>query len=117
MKSVFTLMLLLAVSGCASKPITDNEIQSVFDEHKENLYRVYRLELDEYPSLEGKIILKITLGSNGKPSWCKPYEVSDDLHSLALKYCNLIVDFDFKNRASDGVTFLYPISFLPPNSG
>src|SRR6516225_11593621 len=49
------------VSGGPGPGRTDEEIQIVFDRHKAQLYRLYNLELRRDPTLQGKIILRLTI--------------------------------------------------------
>lgn len=93
---------------------TDEEIQIVFDRYKAALYRIYNRELRKNPTLRGKILLKISIETNGAVSLCKV--VSTDLESpeLVAKIVERIQKFNFGPK--EGVpkmTILYPIDFLP----
>jgi outer membrane biosynthesis protein TonB len=93
---------------------TDEEIQIVFDRYKATLYRIYNKELRKDPTLRGKMLLRISIETNGAVSMCKV--VSTDLASseLVAKIVERIKRFNFGPK--EGVpkmTILYPIDFLP----
>ena len=93
---------------------TDEEIQIVFDRYKAALYRIYNRELRKDPTLQGKMVLRITIQPDGKVSACKVE--STDLKSdvLSAKIVKRVKRFNF--GAKEGVpkiTILYPIDFLP----
>ena len=93
---------------------TDEEIQIVFDRYKAALYRIYNRELRKNPTLQGKVVLRITIEPNGKVSHCK-------LESSDLKSPNLeknivarVLKFNFGAKEDvPALTILYPIDFLP----
>lgn len=103
-----------ALSGGAGPSRTDEEIQIVFDRYKATLYRIYNRELRSDPSLRGKMILRLTIDSNGEVTACRIE--STDLASPALgtEVVERVKKFNFGPK--DGVpkiTILYPIDFLP----
>ena len=93
---------------------TDEEIQIVFDRYKAALYRIYNRKLRDDPTLQGKIILRITIEPDGSVSLCK-------MESSDLKSPDLEADIvDRVNKINFGVkagvpkiTILYLIDFLP----
>ena len=106
-----------ALSAGVGPSRTDEEIQIVFDRYKAALYRIYNRELRNNPSLRGKMILRITIESNGEVSTCRIE--STDLASPALvtEVVERVKKFNFGPK--DGVpkiTILYPIDFLPTSS-
>jgi len=98
-------------SGKASR--TDEEIQIVFDRNKSALYRLYNQELRINPTLQGKVILKLTIAPSGQVTMCKV--VSSTLKSPALeRKIELRVRlFNFGAKKVDAVTISYPIDFFP----
>ena len=59
------------LSGDGAAPSrTDEEIQIVFDRYKSALYRIYNRELRKNPTLQGKMVLRLTIEPNGKVSAC-----------------------------------------------
>jgi len=93
---------------------TDEEIQIVFDRYKAALYRIYNRELRKNPTLQGKIVLKITILPNGKVSASSIESSGMDAPALEKKIVARVKKFNF--GAKEGVpaiTILYPIDFLP----
>ncbi len=93
---------------------TDEEIQIVFDRYKATLYRIYNRELRKDPTLRGKILLRISIETNGSVSQCKVESTDLASPELVAKIVARIKRFNF--GAKEGVpviTILYPIDFLP----
>ena len=93
---------------------TDEEIQIVFDRYKSALYRIYNRELRKNPTLQGKMVLRLTILSDGKVSACSVESSDMDSTALDKKIAARVKKFNF--GAKDGVpsiTILYPIDFLP----
>jgi len=93
---------------------TDEEIQIVFDRYKAALYRIYNRELRVNPTLQGKLVMRITIEPDGSVSKCKM--VSTDLASskLVRKILARVKMFNFGKKAGvPRITILYPIDFLP----
>lgn len=93
---------------------TDEEIQIVFDRYKATLYRIYNHELRKNPTLRGKILLRLSIESNGSVSMCKVESTDLDSPELVAQIIERIKRFNF--GAKEGVeklTILYPIDFLP----
>ena len=93
---------------------TDEEIQIVFDRYKAALYRIYNRELRIDPTLRGKMVLRLTIETDGRVSACSVK--STDLNSPALStdIVERVLKFNFGLK--EGVpqlTILYPIDFLP----
>ena len=93
---------------------TDEEIQIVFDKYKAALYRIYNRELRKNPTLQGKMVLRLTIEPDGKVSACSVDSSDMDSSSLDKKIAARVKKFNF--GAKEGVpsiTILYPIDFLP----
>ena len=93
---------------------TDEEIQIVFDKYKAALYRIYNRELRANPTLQGKVVLRLTIEPNGSVSLCKVESTDMDSKKLLANIVARVKRFNF--GAKDGVppvTILYPIDFLP----
>ena len=93
---------------------TDEEIQIVFDRYKATLYRIYNRELRKNPTLQGKMVLRITILSNGKVSACAVESTDLDSKVLSEKIVARVKRFNFGDKKDvPKITILYPIDFLP----
>ena len=93
---------------------TDEEIQIVFDRYKAALYRIYNRELRKDPTLRGKMLLRISIETNGSVSLCAVESTDLASPELVALILERIKRFNFGPK--DGVpkiTILYPIDFLP----
>ena len=102
------------LSGGPGPSRTDEEIQIVFDKYKAALYRIYNRELRKNPTLQGKMVLRLTIEPDGKVSACAVDSSDMDSSSLDKKIAARVKKFNF--GAKEGVpsiTILYPIDFLP----
>jgi TonB family protein len=93
---------------------TDEEIQIVFDRYKSALYRIYNRELRKNPTLQGKMVLRLTIEPDGSVSACSVDSSDMDSAELDKKIAARVRKFNF--GAKEGVpaiTILYPIDFLP----
>jgi len=111
-----------SIGGGANRPLsggpgasrTDEEIQIVFDRHKAALYRLYNRELRRDPTLQGQIVLRMTIEPDGSVSFCAVHSSGMKAPALAAQVVDRVKTFDF--GAKDGIsamTILYPIDFLP----
>jgi outer membrane biosynthesis protein TonB len=102
------------LSGGPGSSRTDEEIQIVFDRHKAALYRLYNRELRRNPTLQGQIVLRMTIEPDGSVSLCEVNSSDMKAPNLAGQVVERVKTFDF--GAKDGIgaiTILYPIDFLP----
>jgi len=95
---------------------TDEEIQIVFDRYKATLYRIYNRELRKNPTLQGKLVLKLTIEPDGKVSACSLESSDMNAPALEKKIVNRVKRFNFGPKEGvPAITILYPIDFLPAN--
>ena len=93
---------------------TDEEIQIVFDRYKAALYRIYNRELRKDPTLRGKILLKISIETDGAVSLCQVESTDLESPELVAKIVARIKRFNFGPKEGvTKITILYPIDFLP----
>ena len=93
---------------------TDEEIQIVFDRYKATLYRIYNRELRKNPTLQGKMVLRITILPNGKVSKANIESTDLDSALLSKKIIERVKRFNFGAKKDvSTITILYPIDFLP----
>jgi hypothetical protein len=93
---------------------TDEEIQIVFDRYKSAFYRDYNRELRQNPTLQGKMVLRLTIEPDGSVSMCQMQSTDMDAPNLVTLVVNRVKTINF--GAKDGVqavTIVYPIDFLP----
>ncbi|NNK00517.1 MAG: AgmX/PglI C-terminal domain-containing protein [Desulfatitalea sp.] len=102
------------VSESPSPGRTDEEIQIVFDRYKATLYRIYNRELRKDPTLRGKILLRISIETNGAVSMCKVESTDLGSEMLVAMIVDRILRFNFGSKEGvEKLTILYPIDFLP----
>ncbi len=93
---------------------TDEEIQIVFDKYKAALYRIYNRELRKNPTLQGKMVLRLTIEPSGKVSACSVDSSDMDAGTLDEKIAARVKKFNFGAKDDvPAITILYPIDFLP----
>ena len=103
-----------ALSAGPGPSRTDEEIQIVFDRYKAALYRIYNRELRKNPTLQGKMVLRITILANGKVSKAKVESSDLDSALLSKKIVERVKRFNFGAKKDvPTITILYPIDFLP----
>ena len=93
---------------------TDEEIQIVFDRYKSSFYRLYNRELRNDPTLQGQMVLLLTIEPDGSVSMCVLQSTDMDAPELAAQVVNRVRTINF--GAKEGVrslTIVYPIDFLP----
>jgi hypothetical protein len=102
------------LSGGPGASRTDEEIQIVFDRHKAGLYRLYNRELRRNPTLQGQIVLRMTIEADGSVSFCEVHRSGMKAPSLSAQVVGRVKTFDFGAKEGISViTILYPIDFLP----
>jgi hypothetical protein len=102
------------MSGGARAGRTDEEIQIVFDRYKAALYRLYNRELRSNPTLQGQIVLELTIEPDGGVSYVAVRSSDMNAATLEQQVVDRVRTFDF--GAKEGiaaVTIIYPIDFLP----
>jgi len=98
-------------SGRAIRP--QFEIEQVFQKNKSAIYTIYNRALRKDPSLQGKVVIELTIASNG--SVIKARILSSELNNpkLEKKLIARVKLFRFKPGNTEKVTVKYPIDFLP----
>lgn len=93
---------------------TDEEIQIVFDRYKGTLYRLYNRELRKDPTLQGKLVLRITIEPDGSVSAVSAESTDLASKTLVDQIVARVQRFNFGPKEGvPTVTILYPIDFLP----
>ena len=85
----------------------------VFDRNKGAIFSVYNRALRKDPTLQGKIVLELTIAPSGKVTRC--VLVSNELQDpvLGKKISQRVKLFNFEAKDVSEVTITYPIEFLP----
>jgi TonB family protein len=99
--------------GTRSAGRSIEEIQMVFDRNKGAIYSVYNRALRQDPTLQGKVVLQLTIAPSGQVTHCEL--ISSELHDAALgqKITQRVKLFNFEPKDVSEVTITYPIDFLP----
>jgi membrane protein involved in colicin uptake len=93
---------------------TDEEIQIVFDRYKSAFYRDYNRELRRNPTLQGKMVLRLTIEPDGAVSMCQLQSTDMDSPDLVTQVVNRVKTINFGPKDGvQAVTIVYPIDFLP----
>ncbi|MCP4391600.1 MAG: energy transducer TonB [Gammaproteobacteria bacterium] len=99
-------------SGGAGKRSAD-EIERVFQQNKGSIFNLYHRALRKNPSLEGQVVIELTISPAGQVTAVKilSSELGDEKleRKLALK----IKKFKFAKSNVAEITVTYPIDFLP----
>lgn len=102
-----------ASSGARRGGRSDEEIQIVFDRHKSALYRLYQRELRNDATLQGKVILRLTIESDGGVSMVQVKSSEMDAPGLISDIVARVKGFNFGAKDVPAVTIVYPMNFLP----
>jgi TonB family protein len=89
------------------------EIELVFDKNKGAIFALYNRALRINPTLEGKLVLRLTIAPTGEVTFCEI--VSSELGDLDLerKLVQRIKLFRFEARDVEAITTTKPIDFFP----
>lgn len=98
-------------SGRASRPI--EEIRLVFDQNKSAIYSMYNRALRKDPTLQGKIVLELTITPSGQVTSVRVISSEITSKSLTRKLAARIKLFRFSKKDVDTVKVTYPIDFFP----
>jgi TonB family protein len=98
-------------SGKASR--SREEIELVFDKNKGAIFALYNRALRRDPSLEGKLVLRLTIAPDGRVTMCEV--VSSELgdEELERKLVQRIKLFRFEAKDVEAITTTKPIDFFP----
>lgn len=98
-------------SGKASR--SREEIELVFDQNKGKIFALYNRALRSDPTLEGKLVLRLTIAPNGQVTACEV--VSSELGDADLeqKLVQRVKLFRFEARDVEAITTTKPIDFFP----
>ena len=89
------------------------EIQLVFDRNKAAIYSIYNRALRKDPTLEGKVVLKLTISPDGRVVACELISSELSAPGIERKLVARVRLFDFGAREVETMVVTYPIDFLP----
>jgi TonB family protein len=100
-------------SGSGKPSRTFEEVTLVFDRNKGAIFSLYSRALRKDPTLQGKVVLEITIAATGRVTACKV--VSSELNNKALehKLVARVKLLNFGARDVEEMIVTYPIDFLP----
>jgi TonB family protein len=89
------------------------EIERVFDLNKGSIYTLYNRALRQNPTLQGKLVLRLTIAPDGRVTFCEV--VSSELGDpdLEQKLVQRVLLFQFEPRDVETITTTKPIDFFP----
>jgi len=92
---------------------TYEEITLIFDRNKGGIFSLYSRALRKDPTLQGKVVLELTIAASGQVTSCKV--ISSELNNKALerKLVSRIKLLNFGARDVEEMIVTYPIDFLP----
>lgn len=92
---------------------SDEAIQLVFDRHKSAFYRLYRRALRRNPSLQGTVVVRLTIAPSGRVTKARVIssELSDE--GLERRIELRVMQLDFGAAQVRSTTVEYPIDFFP----
>ena len=98
-------------SGKASR--SREEIELVFDKNKGAIFSLYNRALRRDPTLEGKLVLRLTIAPTGEVTFCEV--VSSELGDpeLEQRLVQRVKLFRFEARDVEAITTTKPIDFFP----
>jgi TonB family protein len=98
-------------SGKASR--SREEIELVFDKNKGAIFALYNRALRNDPTLEGKLVLRLTIAPNGQVTFCEIVSSELDDPELERKLVSRVKLFRFEAKDVEPITTTKPIDFFP----
>jgi TonB family protein len=108
-----SLDALEASEAGASGTRSREEIELVFEENKNAIFSMYNRALRTDPTLEGTVVLEITIDPSGQVTSCRI--ISSELNDKRLerRLVTRVKLFDFGPMDVPTITVTYPINFIP----
>lgn len=98
-------------SGAPSRPY--EEIELVFQKNKGSIFSLYTRALRSDPTLQGKVVLELTIEPSGKVTNVKIISSEINNPDLLEKLKSRVMLFRFEAKNVDTLIVKYPIDFLP----
>lgn len=98
-------------SGKASR--SREEIELVFDKNKGAIFALYNRALRQDPSLQGKLVLRLTIAPSGQVTMCEVLSSELEDAELERKLVQRVKLFRFDAKDVEAITTTKPIDFFP----
>ncbi len=95
-----------------AKRSTEN-IQLAFEKHKSSIFALYHRALRKDPSLQGRVVFRLTILPNGRVSKCTVESSELDNKALLKRLISRIKRIKFGAMGAETWSDTYPINFLP----
>jgi len=90
-----------------------SNIRKVFDAQKTALYSLYRRELRQDPTLQGKVLLELVIEPDGSVSACKVVSSELENRTLEQRIAMRVRMFNFGEDSVERRKVRFPVDFLP----
>lgn len=101
-------------SGSSGKPSRSREeIELVFDRNKGAIFALYNRALRQDPTLEGKLVLRLTIAPSGQVTFCEVVSSELGNDDMERKLVQRVMMFRFEAKDVEAVTTTKPIDFFP----
>ena len=101
-------------SGTSSKASRSREeIELVFDRNKGAIFALYNRALREDPTLQGKLVLRLTIAPSGEVTFCEIVSSELGHEDMERKLVQRVKLFRFEAKDVESVTTTKPIDFFP----
>lgn len=91
----------------------EEEIALVFEKNKGAIFSLYNRALRKDPTLQGKVVIELTIAPNGKVTKCRIISSELNNTSMERKLIARIKLFRFAAKPVKTLTVTYPLDFLP----
>ncbi len=92
---------------------SQEEIETIFDKNKAAIYALYRRALRKDPTLQGKLVLELTIAPSGKVVAVSVVSSELGASDFEKNLLRRVKMFDFGAQDVDEVTTTKPIDFFP----
>lgn len=89
------------------------EIEMVFDKNKGAIYSIYQRALRRDPTLQGKLVLRLTIAPSGMVTDCEVVSSEIDDPEFERKLVARVKMFQFVSKDVESITTTKPIDFFP----
>lgn len=101
------------VKGGAAPSRSREEIELIFDKNKGSIFALYNRALRRDPTLQGKVVLELTIDPSGKVTACRILSSEIEDPEMERKLVQRVKMFRFQDKDVATVTTTKPIDFFP----